>query len=269
MTRGLRGRRRRAAMLALCTGCASAAAAPARVEVPAPLPDPSAPAFTNVVYVVAGTAGRARHRDVLRRVHERVIAGGRDTSRYWEGVRDVVAARDAEVLYASVAERVCGDARPRADGGLGARNAYLVGFSRGAIIMTRVAREVRQRCNDRVAFVGLVDAVSTSMGEWPASVDSTIPAIHLVKTRARSPVVFETAPIAGIGTLVHPDPKINHDQLVCPVGHARDADGTGATWTESTLVASLEQAAIGAGAPITMGGALPPSCPPGLRKYFQ
>lgn len=241
---------------------------------------PHAAAMTNVLYVIDGTAAKASHRDVLWRLQARLALGGADTARYFEGVTDIVRARDAEAIYDSVATTVCRDAHPRAEGGLGARNAYLAGYSRGAIIAVRVANEVRRRCGVHVAFLGLVDAVNTSItsAEWPTVVDSGIPvAVHLVKPRNATAGPLATTTIGGVQVMAHPDRgnwltgwgAIDHTRLVCPVGQERDADGRQATWTEGTLLDALRAAADSAGAPMQFIDTLPPSCPPGWRKYLK
>ncbi|HEY0997842.1 MAG TPA: hypothetical protein VGD77_17765 [Gemmatimonadaceae bacterium] len=264
---------------------ASILALPARAQEPraaqqgAPTPTPAAAAaVTNVLYVIDGTGAKAEHRDVLWRLQARLAREGGDTARYWEGVKDVVRARDAEALYDSVAATVCRDVRPRAEGGLGARNVYLAGYSRGAIIAVRVANEVRRRCDAHVAFLGLVDAVNTSIAGWPTAVDSGIPvAVHLVKPRNATAGPLATTHVAGVRELAHPDRgnritgwgAIDHTRLVCPVGHERDADGRQATWTESTLLDALRAAADSAGAPMQFTDTLAASCPPGLKKFFH
>ncbi len=272
--------RRLAAVLAASIVAATGAAPRAGAQ-EARVPQQGAPhaaALVNALYVIDGTGAKAEHRDVLWRLQARLVLGGADTARYWEGVRDIVRARDAEAIYDSVTATVCRDVQPRAAGGLGARNVYLAGYSRGAIIAVRVANEVRRRCGAHVAFLGLVDAVNTSITGWPVAVDSGIPvAVHLVKPRNATAGPLATTAVGGVKVMAHPDRgnwltgwgAIDHTRLVCPVGHERDADGRQATWTESTLLDALRAAADSAGAPMQFSDSMPASCPPGWKKFLE
>lgn len=190
------------------------------------------------LYTMDGTGSKAEHRSVMLRFTERFMGD----KQYFPGVQDVPFASDAGGIYQAAYNQICKDVAP---GGPGVTEVFLAGYSRGAMAAIRLANETRRSCGANVRFVGLVDAVNTSIYDWPSNLDSGVPVtIHLRKEYGEH--VLTTADITGVTTRIHPwksvniaNPGIRHWQLVCRLSFPVEK---GARWTEGNLVAFAQKA---------------------------
>lgn len=181
---------------------------------------------TSKLYVIDGTDSREVHHNSLWHFYER-WAG----PKAWQnGVN--LAATNIDPAYSQMYNTVCNDVR---SGGVG--QVYLLGYSRGAMMMVKLANEVRQNCRANVRFLGLVDAVNTNIWNWPTTVDGGIPtAIHIRKPRNHE-WVLTTRDIDGVQTIRHPS-DVNHQQIVCN----KEGNDSGWRWTLDQLVSYAQQA---------------------------
>lgn len=209
------------------------------------------------VYVVDGTASVAEHKNLMWHFYTRFQAP--EPVKAWsDGPQDFARATDAPGIYSRMFDRICSDVRPVAQGGKGVNRVFLAGFSRGAIIAVRLANETRKQCGANVVFLGLVDAVNTSMPGWPDRVDPGVPvAIHIEKPSNHGATVLTTKEIHGVTLIRNPRVgglfgvgAITHNRMTCPMDDSAD----GARWNEVRLIEHAERSGA------RFGPRLPNSC---------
>jgi hypothetical protein len=178
------------------------------------------------LYVIDGTDSREVHHNALYHVYERWSG-----PKAWQNGVNLLAT-NIDPAYSQMYSMVCNDARSGSVGDI-----FLLGYSRGAMMMVRLANEVRQNCNAKISFLGLVDAVNTNIWNWPTQVNSGIPhALHIRKTRWNEGVLT-TRDIEGVRKVNHPQ-DINHQQIVCN----KDNNDSAWRWTVDQLIAAAQQA---------------------------
>jgi hypothetical protein len=177
------------------------------------------------LYVLDGTDSYEVHHNSMYHFYER-WAG----AKYWQnGVNRM--ATNIDGAYQQAYNVVCQDARSG-----GVTDVYLAGYSRGAIMAIRLANEVRRNCGAKVRFLGLVDAVNTSIWNWPTQVDPGVNvALHIRKPRGNEHVLT-TADIGGVHVMTHPE-DISHQGIVCN----KDGNDTAWRWTLDRLVENAQR----------------------------
>lgn len=183
----------------------------------------------HALYVIDGTASDSAHRNAMYQTYRQFDG----LAYYWEGVRDVPFAGDAQHIYLKARDFICAEVQK-----LRVERVYLMGYSRGAIQALRLANELPGRCGVHVQFLGLVDAVNTSMGGWSTTLTTPVP--HTIHWRkyADWEHVLTTAIISRVPELKAPSGS-DHHQMVCDEGDARR---TGWRDTRDTLVAYATRA---------------------------
>ncbi|MES2179902.1 MAG: hypothetical protein V4550_18720 [Gemmatimonadota bacterium] len=187
--------------------------------------------LANRVYLVDGTSSEAKHQNATFQLYE----AAQPNSYYHPGVTDFAFAKDAKNILNDVVNQVCDDMRQKR-----IRNAAIVGFSRGAIIAMAAAKRVMAECGAPVVFLGLIDAVNTSMPDdagWSSTVPNNIPALFLAK-RSEWEDVFTTATITGARLTKQSSPYDGrHWDMTCDNGGKKSSQ-----WVKSTMTGALRAA---------------------------
>lgn len=161
------------------------------------------------LYVIDGTNSGERHENALFHLATRF----RGEVTWIDGVDLLVTNIDEN--YRRMYTVMCQDVKAPSAGGLGVREAYVAGYSRGAIMAVRLANEVRQQCGANVRFLGLVDAVNTLNWNWGVRVNDGISqAVHVRKSSTWEHVVT-TRDIENVAKIFHRDAGVAHKSIVC------------------------------------------------------
>jgi pimeloyl-ACP methyl ester carboxylesterase len=177
--------------------------------------------------------------------HQRFQAARPDLKTYWAGVEEAVLSSDAPKIYERAFQQICNDVKPVEQGGKGVTQVFLAGYSRGAIIAVNLANKTRRECGARVAYVGLLDPVNTTMPGWETQLDRGVRhAVSVEKPSNIGATVLTTKYIDGVTRIQNPNKggfaevgAITHEQMACPVD-----DSKGARWNEQKLVEYAQQA---------------------------
>lgn len=189
------------------------------------------------LYVIDGTNSYEIHHNAMFHFYEMWNAG----AKVWQnGVNQM--ATNVGPAYDQMYNTICQDVRPAARGGAGVTQVFLAGYSRGAIMAIRLANETRAQCGANVVFLGLVDAVNTSIDTWEVRVNppltggSTPRAVHIRKPRPWEHVLT-TVDIANAFRINHPQ-NVDHQEIVCN----KNGNDQGWKWTRDQLVYYASQA---------------------------
>lgn len=182
-------------------------------------PPPSAPATVKKLYVIDGTNSRDIHHNSMFHMYEQWTG-----PKYWaDGVNGL--ATDIDGKYAQVYNTLCQDVRG------GVAEVYIAGYSRGAFMALKLANEARANCGANVKFLGLVDAVNSTIYNWPTRVNSGIPVVVHLRKMSGYEHVLTTRDLEGVERILNPS-NVDHQTMTCN----RNGNDVAWRWTRDKLI---------------------------------
>jgi len=173
-------------------------------------------------YVIDGTNSKPEHNNLMIHLYRWATnkQGCELSKRYYSGI-GVVLAEGIDDLYATARRDICQDVLGR--NGAPVREVGLAGFSRGAIAAVRLANELRRKGCDghgfpaRIVFVGLDDAVRTTIPTWPGELDPGIShTVHVIKQQRQPGELATWTHRVGNIAATHEIRGMGHGDMNCP-----------------------------------------------------